>query len=207
MNATLLKLQNSHSILWKWRGFFWGKSSEKLLAKGSRSIIEQSRSGKSLVCFSILRMACFSALCTRIFGTPCKVYIEAIELSSCWLYWVLLAEWMMLKAFSRNGRREMQRKIALPPSFAFFFVATMLSTPTKKGLSALELSTLQSAHTLLFCFENLKPETFFSYSNFLFSDLNGSKHRSLGNSLKMFEFSRQNHCRWNKILIWIFAAK
>ena len=154
MNATLLKLQNSHSILWKWRGFFWGKSSEKLLAKGSRSIIEQSRSGKSLVCFSILRMACFSALCARIFGTPCKVYIEAIELSSCWLYWVLLAEWMMLKAFLSKWEERNAKKnsfgfgffffllrssfflgffFAVPPSFFYILHSTLLSLLSKEA--------------------------------------------------------------------------
>ena len=79
------------------------------------SIIEQSRSGKSLVCFST-PYGCFSALCARIFGTPCKVYIEAIELSSCWLYWVLLAEWMMLKAFSPKWEERNAKK----NSFASF---------------------------------------------------------------------------------------
>ena len=50
------------------------------------------------------------------------VYMEAIELSS-WLYWVLLAEWMMLKAFSQKWEEERNAKknsFAQLPLLPFF---------------------------------------------------------------------------------------
>ena len=67
------------------------------------------------------------------------------------------------KLSSRNGRREMQRKIALPPSFAFFFVAFYPNRRSKKGLSSSNFPFYS------LCFENLKPETFFSHIPTLFS--------------------------------------
>ena len=72
-------------------------------------------------------------LCARIFGTPCKVYIEAIELSSCWLYWVLLAEWMMLKAFSPKWEERNAKKNSFASFLCLLFCCFL--PYRKKGLS------------------------------------------------------------------------
>ena len=79
------------------------------------------------------------------------------------------------KLSSRNGRREMQRKIALPPSFAFFFVATMLSTPTKKRTFRTRTFHSTVCTHYFFALRIWNQKLFFSYSNFLFSDLNGTQ--------------------------------
>jgi hypothetical protein len=75
-------------------------------------------------------------------GTRCiKAYIEAIrreELSSR-LYWVLLAEWMMLKAFSPKWEERNAKKNSFGSFLLQCMVAFLLSFPPEKELSILLL--------------------------------------------------------------------
>ena len=96
--------------------------------------------------------------------------MEAIELSS-WLYWVLLAEWMMLKAFSPKWEERNAKKNSFGSFFFFFLWLRFLPCfLPKKDLArtflcycararAAAAASFLSTATLLF-FENLKPETF-----------------------------------------------